>query len=109
MVNNLPAGTVRIEVAYALPHRQWLKVFEVPTGTCAQAAVVLSGIAEDTQQPELLQAPMGVFGEAFGTKGLPAASEYVVQEGDRIEVYRPLLSDPKEVRKRRAAQRLNTP
>ncbi|HMW50335.1 MAG TPA: RnfH family protein, partial [Cellvibrionaceae bacterium] len=56
--------------------------------------------------PEFVLDPtlLGLWGQAFGTKGLPKAADYQVKAGDRIECYRPLLCDPKEVRRLRAAK-----
>ena len=54
---------------------------------------------------DLENAKMGIFGQALGTKGLKPPKEYEMQPGDRVEIYRPLISDPKEVRRRRAAEK----
>ena len=48
---------------------------------------------------------MGIFGQALGSKGLSPARQYVLQPRDRVEIYRPLIIDPKEVRKQRAENR----
>ncbi len=95
---------ITVEVVYALPTQQHLLQVQVPEGTTARQLVALSGLMETLQAPHLAQAPLGLFGEAFGTKGLPAAEAYCLQAGDRVEIYRPLVSDPKEVRRRRAAK-----
>ena len=44
----------------------------------------------------------GIFGQLLGIKGLEAADTYVLKQGDRIEIYRPLISDPKDARRKRA-------
>lgn len=88
---------MRVEVAYALPERQWLIVLDVAEGTTAAAAVAQSGLLD--QRPELAVAPL-----ALGIFGLPVAAEHRLRVGDRVEIYRPLLADPKEVRRQLAAQ-----
>ncbi|KRP59523.1 RnfH family protein [Pseudomonas trivialis] len=90
---------VEIEVVYATAERQVLLAVSVPAGTCLRAAVLASGI--DAQFPEVAFAdcPLGIFGKVVtDTETRP------VQSGDRIEIYRPLLADPKEVRRLRAAK-----
>jgi putative ubiquitin-RnfH superfamily antitoxin RatB of RatAB toxin-antitoxin module len=93
---------ITVEVAYALPHRQQLLTLDVPLGTTAFGAVQLSGIVEQFPDIDLENAKMGIFGQALGTKGLALPKEYVLGEKDRVEIYRPLIIDPKEVRKQRA-------
>jgi putative ubiquitin-RnfH superfamily antitoxin RatB of RatAB toxin-antitoxin module len=91
-----------VEVAYALPARQQLTELQVPRGTTAFEAVKLSGIIEQFPEIDVENAKMGIFGQALGTKGLNSPKEHVLQPMDRVEIYRPLIVDPKEVRKRRA-------
>ena len=95
---------IRVEVAYARPESQKILSFDVEPGTTAEQAAALSGMTGIYPDIDLASAPLGIFGNALGTRGLPAASDYVMQEGDRVEIYRPLIADPKEVRKRRAAE-----
>lgn len=93
---------ITVEVAYALPQRQQLTTLQVAPGTTAYEAVEQSGIAQQFPEIDLETAKMGIFGQALGTKGLKPPKEHVLQAGDRVEIYRPLIADPKEVRKRRA-------
>ncbi|MDX2350566.1 MAG: RnfH family protein [Porticoccus sp.] len=93
---------ITVEVAYALPHRQQLIELEVPQGTTAFEAVQQSGIVGQFPDIDLETAKMGIFGQALGTKGLKLPKEHVLEMKDRVEIYRPLIVDPKEVRKRRA-------
>lgn len=95
---------IGIEVAYALPDRQKIQALQVAQGTTALAAVQQSGIQSHFPDLDIQTSEMGIFGNQLGTRGLPAASEYEVREGDRIEIYRPLLIDPKEVRRQRAEE-----
>ncbi len=93
---------ITVEVAYALPQQQKIIALEVEPGTTAMQAVERSGITEVFTDIDLATAKMGIFGQALGVKGLKVASEQVLEEGDRVEIYRPLTADPKEVRRRRA-------
>ncbi|WP_300635417.1 RnfH family protein [Pseudomonas sp.] len=90
---------VDIEVAHAAVDRQVLLAVTVPVGTSLRAAVWMSGIAEHFPQLALAECPLGIFGKVVAD-----ADVRVVQPGDRIEIYRPLLADPKEVRRQRAAK-----
>ncbi len=89
--------TIRVEVAYALPHKQAILPLDVASGTTVQEAARLSGIADKFDGIDLENATFGIFG------GVVAPTQ-VLAEGDRVEIYRPLLADPKEVRKARAAR-----
>jgi putative ubiquitin-RnfH superfamily antitoxin RatB of RatAB toxin-antitoxin module len=88
-----------VEVAYAAADDQLLMALQVPLGTTAMQAVKLSGIAERFPDVDFPQCAMGIFCQV-----LAAPAEYVLAQGDRVEVYRPLLADPKEVRRLRAAK-----
>ncbi|MBM7063048.1 RnfH family protein [Pseudomonas sp. UL073] len=90
---------IAVEVVYALPDRQSLLRLSLPYGITAREAVERSGL--DAQFPglDLQHCPMGIFGKALAK---PEAR--VLEDGERVEIYRPLLADPKEVRKQRAAR-----
>ncbi len=98
----LSSEQIAVEVVYALPHKQKLLKFNVDEGTTARQAVDLSNIAQFFPGEDIANARLGLWGQALGTKGVPPAEEYVLQPGDRVEIYRPLIADPKEVRRRRA-------
>ena len=89
---------IAIEVAYALPDRQDIVRLKVPAGTTVSGAIGLSGLA--ARHPALA-------GEAVatGVHGRRVPGETVLSEGDRVEIYRPLVADPKQARRRRAARR----
>jgi putative ubiquitin-RnfH superfamily antitoxin RatB of RatAB toxin-antitoxin module len=89
--------TMTVEVAYALPHKQAIIEVEVPVGATALEAVQQSGIIKQFEDIDIDNAKMGVFGKVVSPK-------QVLQAGERVEVYRPLQADPKEVRKERAAR-----
>ena len=89
---------ISVEVAYALPNKQLIKALEVPRGTSAIEAVRLSGIDADFEELSLDHSlKLGIFGKVV-------QGEQALQAGERVEIYRPLQVDPKEVRKRRAAE-----
>jgi len=93
---------ITVEVAYALPHKQKIISLLVEPGTTAIEAVKRSGIQQHFPDLDLDAAKMGIFGQSLGTKGLATAEKQVLHQGDRVEIYRPLISDPKEARRKRA-------
>ena len=100
MASANPVGataTLRVEVAYAGPDRQLIIPVDVPDGATLEQAIIQSHIQEQFPEIELPTAKVGVFGKL----GKLSAT---VRAGDRIEIYRPLLADPKAVRKQRAAE-----
>ncbi len=86
---------IAVEVAYALPERQALIAIRVPVGTTALEAVRASRIAEAFEDLDAEAAPLGVFGRRV-------EADEVLRDGDRVEIYRPLTADPKEVRRQLA-------
>lgn len=90
---------ISIEVAYAAVDRQALISVQVPQGSTLRAALQASAIGQQFPELDLAACPVGVFG-----KQVSDPEQHVIQAGDRIEVYRPLLADPKEVRRLRAAK-----
>lgn len=95
---------IQVEVAYATPESQKILTIDVELGSSALLAVEQSGITGLYPEIDLSSVAMGIFGNALGARGLPSAADYVLKAGDRVEIYRPLIADPKEVRKRRAAE-----
>lgn len=92
-----------VEVAFALPQQQAIVALSVPPGTTARDAVRQACL--ECHFPELpattfLEADLGIFG-----KMVRDPQHHVLQSGDRVEVYRPLLIDPKQARRQRAARR----
>ena len=93
---------ITVEVAYALPHKQKIIALLVEPGTTALEAVQRSNIVAHFPELDLSQAKLGIFGQSLGTKGLDTADKHILHAGDRVEIYRPLASDPKEARRKRA-------
>lgn len=91
------ADEIAVEVAYALPHRQALVPLQVPAGSTAEAAIRLSGVLQRFPDIDLGRNRIGIFGRLC-----PLDRE--LRDGDRVEIYRPLVADPKEVRRRLAAE-----
>ena len=89
---------ISVEVAYATPERQLIVPLQVPVGTTAMEAVKLSNIAAEFAQIDIDKDPMGIFSKPLDGKGRPEPSEYELCAGDRVEIYRPLLIDPKAAR-----------
>jgi putative ubiquitin-RnfH superfamily antitoxin RatB of RatAB toxin-antitoxin module len=89
--------SINIEVAYAVPEKQIIRAVNVDIGTTIGAAIVQSGIMVDFPNLELEDAKVGIFGKA-------AIMTTVLNDGDRVEIYRDLIADPKEVRRKRAAE-----
>lgn len=88
---------MNIEVAYALKDKQTLLNLSVDEGTSLRKAIEISGILDTYPQIDLSKDKTGIFGKIVKL-------ETVLREKDRVEIYRPLLADPKQVRKERAAQ-----
>ncbi|MBU2884481.1 RnfH family protein [Gilvimarinus agarilyticus] len=93
---------ITVEVAFALPQKQKIIELLVEPGTTAYQAAERSGISREFPEIDLDSAKMGIFGQALGIKGLKPPREHILHNGDRVEIYRPLTADPKEVRRRRA-------
>ncbi|MDT3722556.1 RnfH family protein [Pseudomonas oryzihabitans] len=93
------AERLAIEVALALPERQWLLNLQLEEGTTVEQAVLSSGLLEQLEPVQRAHYRVGIFGKLVAK---PAERKLV--QGDRVEIYRPLLADPKESRKRRAEQ-----
>jgi len=85
-----------VEVAYALADEQQIVALEVEQGTTVQQAILRSGISGYFQDLDIDNCKVGIFGKL--TK-----IDKVLKQGDRVEIYRPLIADPKEVRRQRAA------
>lgn len=96
---------ITVEVAYALPDKQKIIELLVEPGTTAYQAAVSSGIVKLFPEIDLASAKMGIFGQALGTKGLKPPKEHELHAGERVEIYRPLIADPKEARRKRARKK----
>ncbi|MCP9338470.1 RnfH family protein [Stutzerimonas xanthomarina] len=90
---------IAVEVVYALADKQKLLRLAVPQGTSAREAALRSEMDSYFPGLDVATSPLGIFGKA-----VPRPEERTLVEGERVEIYRPLIADPKEVRKQRAAK-----
>lgn len=88
---------LQIEVAYATPAKQKIIPIRVPVGTSVAQCIEKSHIREHFPEINLDEQKVGIWSKAVKLDAEP-------RDGDRIEIYRPLIADPKEVRRRRAEQ-----
>lgn len=86
---------IKVEVCYALPEKQTLLSLEVNSGDTIESIIQQSGILELHPEINLAENKVGIFSKL-------AKLNDTLHDGDRIEIYRPLIADPKEVRKQRA-------
>lgn len=86
-------------MVYASAERQVLRTCAVQEGASVRAALAASGIADAFAELDLATCPVGIFGKLVADP-----ERQVVQAADRLEIYRPLLADPKEIRRLRAAK-----
>ncbi len=88
---------ILVEVAYARPDEQVILTVEAEPGITVEQAVEQSGVLTQFPEIDLAKAKFGIFGKL-------AKKDAALHEGDRVEIYRPLIADPKEARKKRAAE-----
>ena len=99
---------INVEVAYALPHQQKIIAFLVEPGTTALQAVERSGIVKFFPDINMADIKLGIFGQSLGSKGETTAASHILHQGDRVEIYRPLICDPKDARRKRAEKSADT-
>jgi putative ubiquitin-RnfH superfamily antitoxin RatB of RatAB toxin-antitoxin module len=92
---NNQADKIHIEVVYGLAHKQELLSLSLDKGTTVEQAIKTSGIIDLFPEIDLAENKVGIWNKTVKLST-------VLEDFDRIEVYRPLIADPKEVRKRRA-------
>ncbi len=86
---------MKVEVVYALPERACVKCMELAPGASVAEALALTAIDSAFAGIDFSRAVVGIFGKL-------ATRERLLEEGDRIEIYRPLQNDPKSARRERA-------
>lgn len=92
---------MRVDVVYAEARAQWVLDVELPAGATVEQAIRASGILSRLPTIDLARNAVGIHGNR-------ARLTDPLQDGDRVEIYRPLIVDPKEARRRRAIKR-NSP
>lgn len=90
------AATIAVEVIAAWPDRVWCRRLTLPSGSTASDALSASGWYETAPEWEASRSKIGVYGRVVPL-------EHALRDGDRVEIYRPLLADPREARRKRAA------
>lgn len=88
-------GETRVEIVFAAPDTQSLLELKLNAGTTVKQALELSGIYEKFGNVDMTNMPVGIWGQLVGR-------DRIVENGDRIELYRPLEIDPREARRRLA-------
>jgi len=92
-----PKQSINVEVAFAIPDEQVIIPISIAEGTNVEEAIIQSGIKERFPQINLEKDKIGIFSKI-------CKKDAKLRDKDRIEIYRPLIADPKEMRKLRAAQ-----
>jgi putative ubiquitin-RnfH superfamily antitoxin RatB of RatAB toxin-antitoxin module len=86
---------INVEVVYALPERQYLRRIKLSEGANVEQAIQQSGLLALRTEIDLTKNKVGIYSRTVKLSDK-------VHEGDRVEIYRPLLADPKELRRLRA-------
>jgi uncharacterized protein len=93
---------LQIEIAYAEPQRAVVKIFRLAAGSRVADALRLAALDPEFAGVDLVNSAFGIFGRS-------AQPDHALQQGDRIEIYRPLSADPKTARRARAQQARKKP
>ena len=88
---------INIEVLYALPHEQTLLKLQVPQGCTVAEAINISGMREKYPAIDPAKNKLGIFSKL-------SKADAILRDRDRIEIYRPLIADPKEIRRQRVME-----
>lgn len=89
------SGSIAVEVVYALPQKQYLQRVMLEEGATIEQAIQASGLLALRDDIDLGKNKVGIYSR-------PAKLQDIVHDGDRVEIYRPLIADPKELRRKRA-------
>lgn len=92
------ADMVHVQLCYAAPMREYFRELAVAPGTTIEQAIMQSGVLQDIPGIDLTVQPVGIFGKK-------RSLDTVLRERDRVEIYRPLIADPKDSRRRRSEKR----
>jgi uncharacterized protein len=91
------AGKIDVEVIYALPEQQPLLRVQLAESASVEEAIRASGVLEAYPEIDLSRNKVGIFSKLVKL-------DEMVRDKDRVEIYRPLIADPKEVRRKRAEE-----
>ncbi len=89
--------SIKVEVVFALAHKQEIFAATLPAGSSAREAIEACGVLAKYPEIDLARNKIGVFAKLV-------KPDTPLRDRDRVEIYRPLIADPKEVRKQRAAE-----
>jgi len=89
------SAKITVEVAYALPEKQYLQKVTLDAGSTVEQAIIASGLLTLRTDISLDKNKVGIYSR-------PVKLQDEVQDGDRVEIYRPLIADPKALRRQRA-------
>jgi hypothetical protein len=89
---------ISVEIVYAEPQRSIAKLLKMPQGALVADALALAASDQDFFGVDLPHAAVGIFGRVV-------PRDQVLKEGDRLEIYRPLLEEPKLARRKRASRK----
>ena len=89
--------SITVEVVYPLPQKQEIFTVRLPAGSTLREAIEVSGVMKKYPEIDLAKSKLGVYAKLMKT-------DVPLRDRDRVEIYRPLIADPKAVRKQRAAQ-----
>ena len=92
---DMQGGLIEVDIIYALPLMQTVVTLKVPVGTSVREAIATSGVAAQHLGPDWDSAAVGILGRR-------TSMSTVLHDHDRVEIYRPLIADPKQLRRRRA-------
>jgi len=86
---------INVEVVYALPERQYVRTLKLEEGSSVEQAIIASGLLDVRREIDLKTNKVGIYSR-------PVKLADTLSDGDRVEIYRPLIADPKELRRLRA-------
>ena len=89
---------IKVQVCYATPTLEYLRDLNVAAGTTLEQAIVLSGLLQEVAGIDLATSPVGIYSKK-------KTLDTVLREHDRVEIYRPLIADPKQSRRKRAEKK----
>lgn len=91
------SSLIQVEVVYALHDRQKVVSVQLPAGACVREAIERSGLLLEFPEIDLAKNKLGIWNKL-------AKPDAALRDKDRVEIYRPLIADPKEVRRQRASE-----
>jgi uncharacterized protein len=95
---NADLALLQVQVCYATPQRPFLIAVTLPPGSTLHDAIKASGLLQQVPEIDVSVCRVGIYGKL-------QSLDTVVRDGDRVEIYRPLIADPMESRRRRATKR----